>query len=96
MDPSGNCDVYFQDEQGSKFMGFPAKKYKYLLEDETPVGKIIFSEYKKDFFKNEFMIWLRFHEDLKNKNKKYEALKVEIIKKKHRYEMLKELKNILV
>ena len=52
-------------------------------------------ENKKDFFENEFMIWLEFKDDLNSKTKKFEVVHVERINKKHRYEMLNELKNIL-
>lgn len=95
-DATGICDVYFHDKQGRKFMGLEPEKFKYLSEDETPIGKIIFSEYKSDFYNNEFMIALEFNEDIKSQSKKYEAIKVERINKKHRYEMVKELKNILI
>ena len=77
-------------------MGYTPEKFKSILEDETPIGKILFMENKKDFFENEFMIWLEFKDDLNSKTKKFEVIHVERIKKKHRYEMLNELKNILV
>ena len=95
-DPSGICNVYFDDIGGNDFMGITAEKYNFLLADQTPIGRIVFSEYKIDFFENEFMIWLEFPEDTKNKSKIYKAVKVERIKKVHRYEMIRELKNILV
>ena len=95
-DPSGICNVYFDDIGGNDFMGITAEKYNFLIADQTPIGRIVFSEYKIDFFDNEFMIWLEFPEDTKNKSKIYKAVKVERIKKVHRYEMIRELKNILV
>jgi hypothetical protein len=57
---------------------------------------MIFATYKNDFFDNEYMIYLEFVDDLKNKNKKFEVINVERIVKKHRYEIVNELKNILV
>ena len=95
-DPSGKCVIYFHDKIGREFMGYTPEKFKSILEDETPIGKILFMENKKDFFENEFMIWLEFKDDLNSKTKKFEVVHVERIKKKHRYEMLNELKNILV
>jgi len=95
-DPSGMCKVYFNNEQGLKFMGMNAQKFKELLEDKTPVGQIIFSEYKKDFYENEYMISLAFPDDIINNNKKYEVINVERINKKHRYDIVNELKNILI
>ena len=95
-DPSGICNVYFDDREGNNFMGITAEKYNYFLTDQTPIGRIILSEYKKDFFNNEFMIWLQFPEDVKNKSKIYKAVKVERIVKVHRYDMINELKNILI
>ena len=94
-DPTGKCKVYFDDKQGNKFMGMSAEKFKNLLNDDTPIGKIIFMEYKSDFFENEFMIYLEFPNDLKGKSKKFEVVKIERIGKKHRYEIVNELKNIL-
>ena len=95
-DPSGKCVIYFHDKLGREFMGYTPEKFKSILEDETPIGKILFMENKKDFFENEFMIWLEFKDDLNSKTKKFEVVHVERINKKHRYEMLNELKNILV
>ena len=94
-DPTGKCKVYFNDKQGNKFMGMSAEKFKNLLNDDTPIGKIIFMEYKSDFFENEFMIYLEFPNDVKGKGKKFEVVKIERIGKKHRYEIVNELKNIL-
>ena len=95
-DPSGICKVFFNNEQGIKFMGMNAQKFKELLEDKTPVGQIIFSEYKNDFYENEFMISLAFPDDIINNSKKYEVINVERINKKHRYDIVNELKNILI
>ena len=84
-------------------MSFSPEKLKDLLNDETPRGKIIFSEYQKDFFDNEFMIWIEFMDDPISKTKKLEGVHVERIdkvnkdyKQRYVYEMINELKNILV
>ena len=95
-DPTGKCKLFFNDKQGSKLMGIPAEKFRNYLYDKTPIGDMIFTTYKNDFFDNEYMIYLEFVDDLKNKNKKFEVINVERIGKKHRYEIVNELKNILV
>ena len=102
-DPSGKCVIFFHNKNGRDFMSFSPEKLKDLLNDETPRGKIIFSEYQKDFFDNEFMIWIEFMDDPISKNKKLEGVHVERIDKvnkdyRHRYvyEMINKLKNILV
>ena len=95
-DPTGKCKVYFNDKQGNKLMGYSAEKFRNLLNDNTTIGKIIFDEYKNDLFENEFMIYLGFSDDFKGKNKKFEVVNIERIGKKHRYEIINELKNFLV
>ena len=102
-DPSGKCVIFFHNKNGRHFMSFSPEKLKDLLNDETPSGKIIFSEYQKDFFDNEFMIWIEFMDDPISKTKKLEGVHVERIDKvnkdyRHRYvyEMINKLKNILV
>ncbi len=95
-DPTGKCKLFFNDKQGSKLMGIPAEKFRNYLYDKTPIGDMIFTTYKNDFFDNEYMVYLEFVDDLKNKNKKFEVINVERIGKKHRYEIVNELKNILV
>ena len=95
-DPTGKCKVYFNDEQGNKLMGYSAEKFRNLLNDNTTIGKIIFDEYKSDLFENEFMIYIKFSDDFKGRNKKIKAVNIERIGKKHRYDIVNELKNILV
>ena len=102
-DPSGKCVIFFHNKNGRDFMSFSPEKLKDLLNDETPRGKIIFSEYQKDFFDNEFMIWIECIDDPISKTKKLEGVHVERIdkvnkdyKQRYVYEMINELKNILV
>ena len=76
-------------------MGMSAQKFKKMVEDNTPVGRIIFEEYAKDFYDNEFIICLQFFDDIKGGYKRYEAVNVERVSKKDRYDMINELKKIL-
>ena len=94
-DPSGVCRVSFHNKEGNKFMGMSAQKFKKMVEDNTPVGRIIFEEYAKDFYDNEFIICLQFFDDIKGGYKRYEAVNVERVSKKDRYDMINELKKIL-
>ena len=94
-DLSGRCKVFFHNKVGQKFMGMPAEKFKKMVEDDTPVGRIIFEEYKNDFYENEFIITLQFFDDHKGKFKRYEATSVDRITKKDRYMMIEKLKKIL-
>ena len=77
-------------------MGYSAEKFRNLLNDNTTIGKIIFDEYKSDLFENEFIIYIKFSDDFKGRNKKMKAVNIERITKKHRYDIVNELKNILV
>ena len=95
-DPSGKCKVYFNDIQGSSFMEIDAEIFNNYINDETSMGRIIFSNYKNNFFENQYVISLISLEDIYRKEKKYEVIEVERLGKKHRYELLKELKNILM
>ena len=95
-DPSGKCKVYFSDKQGSSFMEIDAEIFNNYINDETSMGRIIFSNYKNNFFENQYVISLISLEDIYRKEKKYEVIEVERLGKKHRYELLKELKNILM
>lgn len=95
-DPTGKCKLFFNDKQGNKLMGIPAEKFKNYLNDKTPMGEMIFATYKDDFFENEYMIYLEFVDDFRGKNKKFEVINVERIGKNHRYEIVNELKNILL
>ena len=49
-DPTGKCKLFFNDKQGSKLMGIPAEKFRNYLYDKTPIGDMIFTTYKNDFF----------------------------------------------
>ena len=93
---NGACKVYFNDIQGSSFMEIDAEIFNNYINDETSMGRIIFSNYKNNFFENQYVISLISLEDIYRKEKKYEVIEVERLGKKHRYELLKELKNILM
>ena len=77
-------------------MEIDAEIFNNYINDETSMGRIIFSNYKNNFFENQYVISLISLEDIYRKEKKYEVIEVERLGKKHRYELLKELKNILM
>ena len=97
-DASGVVNVFFFNEIGKKLMNMSAKEYKELLDNNNePMGHIMLSSLNNYLYENEYLFTLEFWEpsradDIK---KKYKVIEVEIINKKHKYELVKELKNIL-
>ena len=98
-DASSVKTVFFFDKVGRKLMGINAETYKKYLDNKQPIGQILFYEYTNDFYEHEYIFTVNIQEiKYKNKNKskyKYLVTDVEKVNKTHRYQMVKELKNIM-
>ena len=95
-DASGVVSICFHDKSARQLMGISPEKYKEFLEDNRPEGKIILSEYIKDFYINEYLFTLEFLEPTKNGiKKKYNVVGVEKVAKSHYHQLVKKIKNHL-
>ena len=97
-DASGVVNVFFFNKIGKKLMNMSAKKYKELLDNNNdPMGHIMLCSLNNNLYDNEYLFTLEFWEPNKADDikKKYNVIEVEKIDKKHKYELVKELKNIL-
>jgi hypothetical protein len=92
-DASGVVNVFIFDRIGRKLMNMSAKEYKELLDNKN----ILSSSHINNLYDYEYLFTLEFWEPRKidDVKKKYNVFEIEIINKKHKYELVKELKNIL-
>ena len=96
-DASGVVTIFFLNKIGKKFMDMSAQEYKELLDNKEPIGQILLSSFINNFYDYEYLFTLEFLEPRKfgDMKKKYNVIEIEKITKKHKYEMINELKNIL-
>ena len=96
-DASGVVNIFFFDKAGRKLMNISAKEYKELLDNKEPIRQNLFSSYINNLYDYEYLFTLEFWEPrrLDDVKKKYNVIEIEKINKKHKYELVKELKNIL-
>lgn len=96
-DASGVVNIFFYDKMGRKLMNMSAQQYKELLDNKDPLKQTFFSNYINNLYDYEYLFTIEFWEPTKHNDfkKKYKVIEVEKIDKKHKYEMVKELKNIL-
>jgi len=96
-DASGEVTVFFFDKSGRKLMNMSAQEYKELYDNKDLLGKKFFSNFINNLYDYEYLFTIEFWEPktLDEPKKRYKVIEVEKIDKKHKYEMVKELKNIL-
>jgi hypothetical protein len=75
-------------------MGISPEKYKEYLDDKTPEGMLILSQYINNFYINEYIFTIEFEEPQKNElKKKYNVVKVEKVTKNIYHQLCKDIKN---
>ena len=96
-DASGVVNIFFFDKIGRKLMNMSAQQYKEFLDSKDPLKKTSFFNHINNLYDYEYLFTIEFWEPAKHNDlkKKYKVFEVEKIDKRHKYEMVKELKNIL-